>query len=485
MKRKHILLASLFFAVNAMTFAKKEQKNVLFILVDDMQKTSIHAYGNSQVVSPNIDNIINNGVSFMHTYTNGSVGGALSMPSRAMIMTGRSVFEVCQDGAIIPEEQVTLPELLRGQGYETFATGKWHADKKSFNRSFQKGDNIFFGGMHQYNQNGHVSPRLHHYDATAEYKEPFVGDKFSSQMFADAAVSYLEGRKKNDKPFFAFVAFTSPHDPRNQHPDYGHKYNPDEIQLPVNYLPQHPFDNGELKIRDEVLLPFPRTEEMIRKDLADYYGMISEVDVQIGRIIDTLRKRGELDNTIIIFAADNGLAVGRHGLLGKQNLYEHSISVPMAMVVPGMEKGGRRDAACYLYDIYPTVCDLLNVKPSDSVTGRSLLPVLNNGNAKHRDQLFLAYNTFQRALVKDNWKYILYNVDGVLTEQLFDLNNDPDEMVNLAGDSKYDFKKKAYRRILKDEMKRNGDFCDLDSHFWTGKPGKMSWKEVMDLLGKR
>ena len=112
------------------------------------------------------------------------------------------------------------------------------------------------------------------------------------------------------------------------------------MELPVNYLPQHPFDNGELKIRDEVLLPFPRTEEMIRKDLADYYGMISEVDVQIGRIIQTLREKDELENTILIFASDNGLAVGRHGLLGKQNLYEHSISVPLVMVVPGMKKGG-------------------------------------------------------------------------------------------------------------------------------------------------
>ena len=125
-----------------------------------------------------------------------------------------------------------------------------------------------------------------------------------------------------------------------------------------------------------MLLPFPRTEEMIRKDLADYYGMISEVDVQIGRIIQTLREKDELENTILIFASDNGLAVGRHGLLGKQNLYEHSISVPLVMVVPGMKKGVRSESLCYLYDIYPTVCDLLQIQPAASVTGRSLLPVL-------------------------------------------------------------------------------------------------------------
>ena len=299
-------------------------------------------------------------------------------------------------------------------------------------------------------------------------------------MFADAAVDYLNKRSKNDKPFFAFVAFTSPHDPRMKHPEYGHHYNPEEMELPVNFLPQHPFDNGELKIRDEVLLPFPRTEDMMKKDLADYYGMISEVDTQIGRIMKTLKDKGELDNTIIVFASDNGLAVGRHGLLGKQNLYEHSVCVPMAMVIPGMEQGTRKDVDCYLYDIYPTLCDLLNVKPAESVTGKSLAPVLN-GAEKHRDQLFLAYNSFQRALVKDGWKYIIYNVDGAVTEQLFNLQTDPDEMVNLASDAKYDFKKQAYKRILKDEMKKNNDFCNLDLHYWMGRPGKMSWDEASKL----
>ena len=458
----------------------KEAKNILFLLVDDMQKTCIHAYGNNQVVSPNIDGIIDQGVSFMHTYTNGSLGGALSMPSRAMIMTGRGVYQVSGDGAVIPEQHVTLPELLRNNGYETFATGKWHADKKSFNRSFVMGDNIFFGGMHSYETNGHVSPRLNHYDPEGKYDQPFTGEKFSSEMFADAAVGYLNKRSKKDKPFFAFVAFTSPHDPRMQHPDYGHDYKADDIELPVNYLPQHPFDNGELKIRDEVLLPFPRTEEMVKKDLADYYGMVSEVDYQIGRILNTLKEKGELDNTIIVFASDNGLAVGRHGLLGKQNLYEHSVCVPMAMVIPGTEKGIRKDVDCYLYDIYPTLCDLLKIAPAESVTGISLVPVLN-GSGKHRDQLFLAYSSFQRALVKDGWKYIIYNVDGTVTEQLFNLQADPDEMVNLAYDAKYEFKKQAYKRVLKEEMKKNNDFCNLDQHFWIGKPGKMPWSEASKL----
>ena len=102
MKNRNLCLALGLSALATVGFAKKEQKNVLFILVDDMQKTSIHAYGNTQVVSPNIDRIVQEGGSFGHAYTNGSLGGALSMPSRAMIMTGRGVYQVKQDGAVIP-----------------------------------------------------------------------------------------------------------------------------------------------------------------------------------------------------------------------------------------------------------------------------------------------------------------------------------------------------------------------------------------------
>lgn len=481
MKKTFLPICALFLSLPGFA-QKKKAPNVLFLLADDLQRSSIHAYGCNQVVSPNIDGIIRNGVSVSNAYTNGSLGGALSMPSRAMLMTGRGVYQVISDGQRIPEEHTTLPELLRQNGYTTYATGKWHSDKKSFNRSFGNGENIFFGGMHQYSTNGHVEPRLVHYDPTGEYKEkPFVGDKFSTELFADAAINFLQGRSKKDNPYFLYVAFTSPHDPRNQHPAYGHSYSGDTLELPVNYLPQHPFDNGDMKVRDEVLLPHPRTEEAIRTDLAGYYGMICELDVQIGRILQTLKETGELDNTIIVFASDNGLAVGRHGLLGKQNLYEHSIGVPLVFAGPGLEKGVERHTGCYLYDIYPTLCDMVGIAPANSVTGKSLLPALRNGT-KHRDRIFLAYNSIQRSLVKDDWKYIVYNVGGTRTEQLFDLKNDPGEMVNLAYEPAYAVKVNAYKRMLREEMKKNDDFCKLDDHFWWGKGEMLPWNEGMKLF---
>lgn len=481
MRKILIPVFTLIFSSACLAQPKKKMPNILFILTDDMQSTCIHAHGCDQVVSPNIDGIIENGVSFTRTYTNGALGGALSMPSRAMIMTGRGVFEVIKDGQVIPSQHVTLPELLRENGYTTFATGKWHSDYQSFTRSFSCGENIFFGGMHPYNTNGHVSPRLHHYDPTGSYQEkPFVGDKFSSEMFADAAVDFLKGRKKEKNPFFAFVAFTSPHDPRMEHPSYAYPYQPDTLDIPINFLPQHPFDTGDMGVRDEVLCPLPRTPESIQKELAGYYGMISEVDFQIGRVIQALRESGQIENTILVFASDNGLAVGQHGLLGKQNLYDHSVRVPLTIVAPGLEKGSQQDVNCYLSDLYPTLCEMAGIAPASSVTGKSLVPVLK-GTRKHRDHLFLAYNSIQRGLVKDGWKYILYNVHGIREEQLFDLKNDPWEMVNLAQEPAYAVKVAAYKRLLKDEMEKNHDFCQMDSFFWWGQGEMLPWNEALKL----
>ena len=141
-----------------------------------------------------------------------------------------------------------------------------------------------------------------------------------------------------------YVALTSPHDPRTPPPPYDRLYDPTKIPLPKNFYPIHPFDNGDLNVRDEQLLPTPRTPEAIKKEIALYYGMISEMDAQVGRILVTLEKEGLMENTLIVFAGDNGLAVGQHGLLGKQNLYEHSIRVPMIFSGPGIPKNKKEDS---------------------------------------------------------------------------------------------------------------------------------------------
>lgn len=476
---------SLAMAHQAMAAQTEERKpNILFILTDDLQATSINSWGNPDVKTPAIDKITEDGVAFINTYTNGALCGALSMPSRAMLMTGRGVYKIQSDGMKIPKAHTTFPEQLRNNGYRTFATGKWHSDKKSFNRSFAEGENIFFGGMHPYETNGHCAARLFHYDPSGKYQkgDQYIAGEFSSKMYADAAIDFLKSRRDSVAPFMAYVAFTSPHDPRNQLPSYGQRYKPEAVTLPGNYMAEHPFDNGEMTVRDETLLPVPRTEAMVQKELADYYGMVSEVDVQIGRVMAALKANGLADNTIVVFASDNGLAVGRHGLMGKQSLYDHSISVPMVIVDPRNKsrRGAKSEALCYLYDLAPTLCEMVGVPVAESMLGKSLVPVLNGAEKGAREDLFLGYSNIHRAIVNDRYKYIIYRVDGKITEQLFDLKNDPLETHDLADQNPRIAKK--LNRLLAKRMKEEGDFCDLDNPNWWDDGHKIKFDELKSLF---
>ena len=185
-----------------------------------------------------------------------------------------------------------------------------------------------------------------------------TGEKFSSELFADSAIEFLQNHD-GKKPFFAYVAFTAPHDPRQPPLGYREPYYRKLPPLPANFLPQLPFDNGMMQGgRDENLAAWPRTEAMIRDQLAEYYGLITHLDEQIGRILAALEKSGQAENTIIIFAADNGLALGSHGLLGKQSVYEHSMRTPLIIAGPGIPRGKATRAFTYLLDLFPTLCDV-------------------------------------------------------------------------------------------------------------------------------
>ena len=158
----------------------------------------------------------------------------------------------------------------------------------------------------------------------------------------------------------------------------------------------------------------------------------------MGRILDALEASGKADDTIVVFAGDNGLAVGQHGLFGKQNLYEHSIRVPLVFSGPGIPRGVRRSAYAYLFDIFPTLCDLVGIETPGSVEGTSLAPALDDPGARPRDTLFGAYRQWQRMVKDERFKLIEYVIEGRRTMQLFDLSEDPWECRNLAGIASYE-----------------------------------------------
>ncbi len=176
--------------------------------------------------------------------------------------------------------------------------------------------------------------------------------------------------------------------------------------------------------------------------------MITHLDAQIGRILETLQNTGHFQDTLIVFASDNGLAVGRHGLMGKQNLYEHSQRVPLIFAGPGIPVG-QSDALVYLFDVFPTVADIFQIPLPDGVEGQSLLPIMRKEKQKVRDAVFGAYREFQRSVRTERYKYITYHVKDEFHEQLFDIQNDPWEMKNLANDPAHrDVKSQLKERLL-------------------------------------
>ena len=440
-----------------------DRPNIVFFFTDDQRFDTLGALGNPWVITPNIDALAAAGTSFRRAYIMGGSRPAVCMPSRAMLMTGRTLFHIDREGQDILPEHVMLGECLQRAGYVTCGIGKWHNGRSAYARSFSTGARIFFGGMWN-----HFEVPINDFDPDGAYPEDRIYREtgtHSSDLFATAAADFLADHagRGEQRPFFLYVSFLAPHDPRDTHPQYHRMYDPDELPTPENFLPRHPFDNGELTIRDEKLAPWPRTPEIVRKHLADYYAMITHADDAIGRVVRALKDNGLYDNTVIVFSGDNGLGLGRHGLMGKQNVYDHSVHVPLIFAGPGVPAGRSSDACCYLLDIYPTLCDLAGLAVPESVEGRSLVPAMRDPGEGGRETMLFAYRHVQRSAMDAQFKLIEYVVEGRRTRQLFDLLDDPFERTNLIDQAVH---REHARRLGRQLARWQSDFHDPCAAFW-------------------
>lgn len=412
-----------------------KKPNVLFMVADDHRFDAIHALGNPDVQTPTLDQLVKEGVTFSQTHIMGGFTGAVCMPSRASIHSGAHVFRSGGDQEI-NQDLSLLVETFRQHDYATYGIGKWHNDFASFQRSFADGAKLFFRGMSE-----HFSVPYHEFHPEGEYPQEDlqISKQHSTELFTDAAVDYLQNYEE-DHPFFLYVAYTAPHDPRTAPKEYHDLYDPKEMKIPPNFVPKHPFDNGELHVRDEYLAGFPRRREEIQEHIADYYAMITHMDAQIGRVIETLEEIGERENTIIVYTADHGLALGQHGLMGKQNLYDHSIRIPFLINGPGLPEEKVIEALTRQMDIFPTLCDMADVQIPSTVDGKSAVPLIDDENNTLHEYVFSVYCHDQRMVKNDRWKLIRYyrNAgEGTDLIQLFHLQEDPYETMNLAEVPKY------------------------------------------------
>ena len=425
--------------------------NILHIHADDHRPDGLHALGNPLLITPNLDLLVDNGITFTHCYTMGSMIGAVCTPSRTMLMTGRSWQRIPgAHGATsnAGDPATFLPRVMAAAGYQT-----WHMGKKG---------NGFPAGLKEFETS---------IIDDAKGQAPDNDRAHCLKRLADSTIVFLKDRKaaKETRPFFIYIAPPVPHDPRSAEPQFQKLYDPAKIPLSPAFLPLHPFDNSEMSVRDEKLAPWPRTPEDTKQQNADYYSCITGLDHHVGRIFAELKASGQWDNTIIIFSGDNGLSLGDHGLFGKQNLYEFGgMHVPLVIAGPGINKG-KSEAFVYLMDLFPTVAEFAGARIPDGVEGKSIVPILTGKKTKVRDLLYTAYRDCQRSIRDDRWKLIRYPL--VDQTQLFDLKTDPHELNNLAYKPQYTSKLNELTALLKKEMKYYDDPFPLV----VANPGPAEW----------
>ena len=424
--------------------ARTESKrpNVLFILTDDQREDTIGALGNPHIHTPHLDELARGGVVFTNAYCMGGFSGAVCLPSRMMLLRGRSWFSVRD----LPAGFANLPSSMKSAGYQTFHVGKMGNTDTEVQALFE--------------ESRYVKPKRAQGPLPENCDELVRREGLPGEHVADGAIDFL-GRRDRSRPFFMYLAGPEPHDPRVAPKKYLDLYDVDKIPLPPNFLPCHPFDNGELQIRDEQLAAWPRTEREIREHLRAYFAVITHMDGQFGRIFQALKDCGEYENTIIVFSSDQGIAIGSHGLMGKQNLYEHSMGVPLIFSGPQIPRGKRVDAFAYLFDVFPTLCELVGTPAPAGIEGKSLAPVIRGEQDSVRNTILLAYRDVQRAVRRGKWKLIRYpKVDKT---QLFNLDSDPYEVNDLAADKKQARRVKELMAAMRQQQRLYGDTAMMNA----------------------
>ncbi|WP_145259750.1 sulfatase-like hydrolase/transferase [Calycomorphotria hydatis] len=437
-----------------------EKPNILFVFADDMTYEAIGSADILDIDTPHLDRLAKQSVTFTHAYNMGGYHGAICVASRTMLLTGRSLWDTMKVDSknVLQREKaagVLWPQLLKSAGYHTYMTGKWHI-KIDPNQIFDEVRDVR-PGMPNQTEAGYNRPKdqADYENGWKPWDEQYdgfwKGGKHWSEIVADHGVDYLEQAKEDAHPFFMYLAFNAPHDPRQSPKSYVDRYPLSRVEVPNNFLPVYPHYKEigcPPSLRDEKLAPFPRTEFAVKVHRQEYFAIVTHMDDQIGRILDTLEATGKADNTYICFTADHGLAVGHHGLIGKQNMYDHSVRVPFLLSGPGLQAGKKITAPIYLQDIMPTTLQLAGVAVPEHIFFHSLLPLLNGEKSESYDEIYGAYTGQQRMITRDGWKLIAYPTIGV--GRLYHIAEDPFEQHDLADNSEYAAKREElYNELLK------------------------------------
>jgi choline-sulfatase len=440
--------------------ANTSKPNILFIFADDQAPETVGNRGDLELITPALDDLADRGVSFSHVFNQGSFTPAVCIASRTMLNTGSFLWRAATfsnngtpsaDNPNAPTlmELYTVErktpeaywsEYLKQAGYETYMTGKWHIAEVQPDAIFDHTAHIR-GGMPRQTDARYARKFIEgEADTWSPYDESlggfWEGGKHWSEVLGDDAVAFLDAAKDRDAPFFMYLAFNAPHDPRQSPKRFVDMYPVKDIGVPENFIPEYPYNEyagSGRTLRDEKLAPFPRTAYSVKVNRQEYFAIISHMDEQIGRILEALEASGKADNTYVFFTADHGLSVGDHGFLGKQNMYEASMRVPMLIAGPGIPAGKTVDAMVYLQDVMATSLDIAGIEKPAQVEFNSLLPLLTGETDQGvYDVIYGAYFGSQRMIRTDRYKMIIYPIANRVW--IYDIKNDPLEKTDLAQD---------------------------------------------------
>ncbi len=423
-------------------------KNVVVLIGDDHTAAALGCYGNERIHTPYLDRMASRGIRFSRAFANAPLCSA----SRQSILTGRypHAAGVTLLRTSFPEEQVTLAEHLQQFGFKTVAIGKTH-----FNNGGKHGFDTLITKQDWRKQVVETSTQVTALDVeTRPQWKPFRdpariwlnADKLPSPYFdADMEGSYYAEQASHffqdnrNERFLLWVGFHEPHSPFDFPIEDTAVYRATDMLLP------------ETSPEDDRWMPAifkDLTEKDKRGIVASYYTSVSHLDKNVGRILSHLDTMGLSDSTLVIYIGDQGYLLGHHKRFEKHMMWEPAIHAPF--ILQGGEQltaGAERMTLTEFVDLTPTILDALGIKPLSSVQGKSLWPVVTGAQTEHKEQVFSEFLADNKAMIRtDRWKYIFTtgkrdlgqgyatgNPPSGILHRLYDLENDPQELRDVAG----------------------------------------------------
>ncbi|AEE97189.1 sulfatase-like hydrolase/transferase [Mahella australiensis] len=424
-----------------------EKPNIVIVFTDQQRWDTVGCYGNTLDLTPNLDAVAKQGITFKNAFTCQPVCG----PARASLQTGRyaTATGCFRNHIALPDNEKTIAHYLRSNGYETAYVGKWHLGG-TWDKPVPKEKR---GGYDDY----WIAADLleftsHPYEGKLfdKFDNPVEFNKYRVDAVTDFAIEYLKARS-NDKPFLLFVSYLEPH----------HQNDMNRYVAPEGYAERYRNAPVPMDLIDK--------DGDWKENLPDYYGICKRIDENLGRIIEQLKELDIYDNTILIFTSDHGSHFRTRNSEYKRSCHEASIRIPMIMHVPDIKESVAVEELVSLVDIAPTLLEAAGIYVPRNMHGRSLIPLLRGGDVNWRSEVFVQISESQvgRAIRTNKWKYCIYAPDkdgwndigsDIYVEQyLYDLENDPYEQNNLIGNEAYRSVCDALAKALKRQMLLTGE----------------------------